>query len=345
MALLWIDGFDAYGATEDENLSPSGMLARKYLGGVGNESKLYVGPGRLNGYSLRHAWDSTSYFRTPALTADDTLVVGFAVKFLGSYPVNAYFVTLYDGATMGSTLRWQSSGEVSLHLGTSNTQLLLSSGAAPGLGVWFYLEMLITCADSGYAEVRINGNTVLSGTVDTKAGAHNYHDSVRFCGAGTAAMYLMDDLYILDGSGSVNNDFLGNRRVATIRPDAAGDSTQFMPDSGSNYARVSEEVCDTSSYVESDTSGEKDLYNYGSLPAGFTDIKGVQISTDCKETDAQTYSLKTVCKADSVESVDAGQTVGSLDLVTRRRVLEKDPSNNGWTGTAVNAAQFGIEVA
>ena len=134
---------------------------------------------------------------------------------------------------------------------------------------WYYIELKVKCATSGTFELRVGGTTVTSGTGNTKLGSHDYHDGFPiFGGAHPAGRF--DDLYFLDASGSTNNDFLGNVCVVTARPDAAGDSTLWTPDSGNNYARVNEAVCgDDSNYVQDGTTDDLDLYNYAA-PARLT---------------------------------------------------------------------------
>ena len=154
-----------------------------------------------------------------------------------------------------------------------------------------------------------------------------------------------DDLYFLDATGSVNNDFLGNMRVSTLRPNASGDITQFTPDSGSNYARVNESQYDTTSYVQTTVSTNEDLYNYDDLSVIATNIKGIQISTVAELTDANSYSLYTHCKSNGTDNSDTGQGLTANSYTLKTRMLEGDPgnANAAWTQTTVNAAQFGIE--
>jgi hypothetical protein len=44
--------------------------------------------------------------------------------------------------------------------------------------------------------------------------------SNHFVASGTRHLLRLDDVYLCDASGSRNNDFLGDVRVATLRPNA-----------------------------------------------------------------------------------------------------------------------------
>lgn len=76
-------------------------------------------------------------------------------------------------------------------------------------------------------------------------------------------------MYVLDGTGTTNNDFLGDINVRTLKPN--GDASVAMTRSGGttnaenvDNIPVSADWDDTS-YVESGTSTTKDLYDYTAL--------------------------------------------------------------------------------
>ncbi len=346
--LLWIDGFDNFGTVEDAAPSPTGIVARKYPVYNEGSTKIAVCVGRLGGYGIYINWDTTVYFSPGNLTTNATMIVGFAFKISGAINNNSQFLGLYDGANRGVNFRIRTDGEINVY--RYDTLLGTTSGANIGVGAWRYIEVKVVSHDTtGSVVVKVDRDTKLSLTnIDTKVSTNEYHTTFRFTGvaggSGSSRAVRIDDLYCLDGSGSANNNFLGNVRVDTIRPDAAGDSTQLTPSAGSNYECVDEEVCDDdSTYVESATDTHKDLYGTDAAVSG--DIFGVQVNTDCRETDATSFDIKTVCKSSTTESDDAGQAIGSTDYLTRTRILEQDPHTSAaWLAAGVNSAQFGLKV-
>jgi hypothetical protein len=343
MALLWIDGFENYGTSVNVAPSPSGIVGRSYAV-VGGEGNMRVKAGRLSGSALQLRYDSTCYLSPAALTTNATMIIGCALR-CGAWPWDT-FLAMYDGITLGMNLRMVA-GEIAVYRGS--TLIATTVGAGISGNTWFYLEFKVVCGTTGSYELRIGGVTMLiNGSVNTKAGSNDYHTTFRLIGQSSSDVYAMwfDDLYVADGSGASNNDFLGNVRVVTLRPDAAGGTTQFTPDSGDNYARVNEAICgDDSNYVEDGVADEKDLYNYGALGGVLSSIKGIVITTDCRETDATNFDLKTPCKSGATESDDAGQAVGSTNYVSRRRLMETDPNTGvAWTPTNLEVAQFGVKV-
>lgn len=341
--LLWIDGFEALGTSVGSAPSPAGVVARKYSV-ISGESGMDIETGRFSGYCLE--LDAAGcYIQPEALTTDATMIVGLAVNF--NLFVNNPFLDFYDGATLGVNLRLTTDGELAVYRGT--TLLGTTSGLGLSLDTWYYIELKVVCNDSGSYELRVDGSNVLSASgVDTKAGSNNYHTTFRCISpnTGSAQRVKIDDLYCLDGSGSLNNNFLGNMKVVILLPNANGDSSQFAPSSGDNYACVDETICnDDTDYVEDDTSAQKDLYNYEALSGNPPVIAGIQINTDCRETDANSFSLITPCKSGSTENDDTAQTVTSSTYITKRRILETDPNTSAaWTKTAIDAVQFGVKV-
>lgn len=343
MALLWIEGFDRFGTSLDYKPQPNWIVSRKYITSA-EDSRMLIKTGKMGGYALAMPYDYVGWLKLGyGLTTNDTVVLGFAWRF-GSGSSDGYFAQLMDGVTQGVSIR-QAASELSITPATGTVY-----GTTVGLNLqantWYYLELKVKChATAGTYELRVDGNTVLSGTgKNTKIGSHLYHDRFKLVGYYNTPIF--DDLYFLDSTGAVNNSFLGQMRVVTISPDGAGDSTQFTPDSGSNYARVNGAICDDdTSYVESSESNYKDLYNYGTLTGIVSGIAGVAVNTVCKQTDAASFNLKTLCKSDVDESADAGQPVSSFSYLNKRRILETDPHTAAqWTPAAVSAAQFGFQL-
>lgn len=343
MALFFMDSFDSYGDPFNE-----AIMARRY-GTVVNGAQYQATTGRFGGKACYIYWDSSAYFGTEGLgITNDTIVAGFGYKMVtaiaaATYPVFAF----YDGSTKGMNLRVNSSGKWCVYRG--DTLIATDTGASVVPGTWYWIEFKVKCNDTtGTYDLKVNTTTRLSATAqDTKAGSNNYHDGFRFFGGGPGGTSnpAFDDFYLLDGSGSFNTDFLGNHRVITLRPSASGDSTQWTPSAGSNYAAVDEvEADDDTTYVESGTSGHKDLYNYDDL-SGVTDvIKGVQSVIDCRETDATTYSIYQPVKS-TTESQGSSEVIGTESYTERVRLMEKNPvTTNQWTVAEVNGAQFGIEL-
>jgi hypothetical protein len=148
----------------------------------------------------------------------------------------------------------------------------------------------------------------------------------------------------LNGSGSVNNDFLGNRKVVALNPDGAGDDTDWTPSAGSNYQNVDDGglTDDDTTYNETSTDTHQDLYTYDDLPGDAASIDGVQVVTEVRITSGQ-MDISNVIKSGTTEDAGSATTITDTSWGTVNRIEEQDPDTaTAWTPSGVNAAQFGI---
>jgi hypothetical protein len=344
MALLWIEGFEGMGVTDNAAAAPTGVLGRKYT--IGGATTATLVAGRFGGHGIsmgNYLWD---YFTTPTLpTTHATMVVGFAFSFSG-YLAGGKIICLYDGATLGVNVRLAPRGELAVYSG--NTLLAQTTGLAMVFNAWYFIELKVVCGASGSWELRVGGVTASSGSGNTKQGTHTYHNTVS-CGTSSnvSCVRRYDDLYVLDGSGSINNDFLGNIKVVASYP--SGDVTgavNWTPSAAANHYTLVDEnpANDNTDYVESSTSSQLDLYDYANL-SGLSTVAGLQINTMAERTDANAFSLLSVIKSAGTQD-DGSAVAATAAYSTIVRVSESDPHASApWTQTSINAAQFGVKVA
>lgn len=340
MALLWIEGFEGYGTTLADDPRPYGSIARKYVN-VANETNMRMQTGRIGGYAL--AMPAAATFTTPALTTNATLVCGCAFQNGGGTDYS--LIIFWDGTNKNINVRWED-GTGELDMWRENTLLETSSGLGLATNTWYYLEMKATTHNSnGSYYVELAGVNIFTATgIDTQTGPNAYSDNVRFFGASSSPEW--DDIYILDASGSVNNDFLGDSKIVSISPD--GDDTANFTTStpnASHYANVDENPSDDdSSYVEDSTTNTTDLYDYDAAPSLGT-VHGIQINTVCRQSDTTAFSLITPIESNGTQDDDSSQSIGTTSYVIKTRVSEEDPDINGaWTETSLSAAKFGVKV-
>jgi len=345
MALLWIEGFEGVGSTDGAAPSPTGILLRKYAYvGYPPDQYTLVRPGRIAGHSIEYTagWPDN---RTGPLTTNATMIVGFGYYFSAAF--NGKIIGLYDFGQQGMNVRLTSAGELAVYRDT--TVLATTSGLGLTTATWYYIEFKVLCDGSaGSYELRVDGTSKLSASgINTKAGSHTYHNIFQMVGS-QSGVCRFDDLYILDGSGSANNDFLGKRRAVGRFPSGdVGGYQDFTCSSGSNhYALVDENpVNDDTDYVEDGTIGHKDLWDYPSLSGTGSTINGIQINSMARETDATSMTLNTLIKSGATEDAGTGEVVGSTTYKVMKRISETDPNTGvAWTVSGVNAAQFGVKV-
>lgn len=163
--------------------------------------------------------------------------------------------------------------------------------------------------------------------------------------------WYFDCIQINDTTGSVNNSWPGTPRIPTAtRPTADdGAATDWVRSSGSNDFDMIKEVqpdLDTT-YVHSETFGDKSLYSFGALgePTN-TVIDAVVLTIVAKRADAAKIIPVVYRGGTTVEltAVDVG-----VDYMTPIEVIiETDPIAGGgtaWTQANLDATEFGFKHA
>jgi hypothetical protein len=347
MSLLFIDGFDHY-ATAD--LNKKGWTNTSNSPGMIAPTGGRRGGGALSGSMTG---DGFEFNVRRSFTSVATVVVGcaFAAQFgVGVIDGGNQILLLRDTNTTQASLYVTFDGILNVYLGDDASSLIATSGT-PVLtldGNYDYIEWKYTVDPSaGATEVRVNGVTVASASgVNTRASA-NSSANVLVLGHWPylypyAMTFWYDDLYLLNTSGTANNDFLGDCRVVTLRPVADGSYSDFVPSSGTaHYALVDDTTPDTTDYVSSLTPGDKDSYVFSDV-TGSGSVFGVQVVNGALKDDGGIRTMANLVKSGASE-VQSTPVTPRTSLTYTATVHETDPATSAqWTVAAVNAAEFGV---
>lgn len=338
MTLRFFDGWDHYTTGDVTEMWTA-------IDGSATGQAIASGTGRRSG----NGWTSSSTLRglNVAIPSTSTVIIGFALN-MGAAPGSAAnIIEFRETATLHIALRINTDLSVSV---LRNTTVLGSSAAGVVTASGYcYLELKTLINDStGTYEVRINGANVLSGTgADTRNGGTGVITvaAILFARSGQ----IFDDLYICDSSGSVNNDFLGDRRVDTYYPSGNGNSSQMVgSDSNStdNYLLVDETPPnDDTDYVQSDVVNNKDTYLFQDMSHTPASISGVMVVMNSKKDDAGSRSLCSVTRSGGTDYDGSTQAL-STSYTYYKQILETDPATAAaWTQSGFNSAEFGVKVA
>jgi hypothetical protein len=212
---------------------------------------------------------------------------------------------------------------------------------------WVYLEVKITFhATAGTLEIRLDGSdtpVVDLTSLDTVAAGGSTVITEFTLGA-TADDVFYDDLYLLNTTGTINNDFLGDVQVVTLRP-TADSAVAWTPSAGiDNYALVDEEFTDgDTTYVSTATTTNKDLYDFGNLDPAIDTVFGVAVHARVRKEEPGPRDLTLETKHSTDEQSSAGKGMGITER-TLWELFETKDGTNAWTTTEVDAAQFGVEL-
>lgn len=336
MALLFIDSFDHY---DFKDLNAKDYSFTGDGASIGN---IAFGEGRRSGAALKYfAPDSVfTHDYNPA----DTLVMGFAMR-----PVIYRDHRLIRIIDSGSNVLVQFSMNTSGQLILISGGVTKTSGAAaftPNTYSYYEIKYVKGTGANGFAELRKDGVILLTISTSTETTqATGFGSSVE--DSGTVSTWFMDDLYILDGTGSVNNDYLGDVRVDAHFADADGAYDVFVPSSGAaSWTHVDDPLPDDDvTFVEAGTITAADVHSMTTASLG-TVIHGVQQDVLARKTDAGIVTVDVIAEkpSGSGQKINATETA-SDDYQFHMSILEDDPDDSTtWTDAKINAQEWGYRI-
>ena len=335
MALIWFDGCGEYYDTGDID---------DVWHHRNNAVTVLPTSGRRGGACLELDSFDTLEYGFPIKT---TVTIGFAIRFSSIPGSDQVFLELKSRSDVQIQLEVSSAGAIAIKRGTSSYLNTSAAGLVFG-ATWHYVELQVTINNTtGSYEVRLDGVNIMSGTnVDTQASGNANVDAFLLDASSAGIRY--DDLYILDDTGAApQNDFLGDSRVEVVFPDGAGNSSQWTPSAGSNWQNVDDNPADDdSTYNESSTTNDIDLYTYANPPAitGGSTFWGVKAMAKINKQDAGDRNFRIVARPTSTNRNGASQPL-STDWLYRHEIWDIDPeTSSAWTDSTFNASEFGAEV-
>lgn len=360
MTLLLCESFDHYGAG-----GTTSQTEFEFVWGYGDipSYSLHSGQGR-NGtvawspYAGATGYDDRYESGRFLPSTYSTIIFGAAIRFT-MIPTSATpLIHFGDGGSLQVGIWANTNATYYVRRGDGTN--LGSSTFTFSIGAWNYIEAkFIIDGTNGGAWVKANGNTIINlgayagsppGSspvgLDTTNTANNYANTI-WLGGGQAVDHrnattkYIDDLYVCDTSGSVNNDFLGDVTVQLLNPNGVGNYSGWTPTAGSNYTNVNESTPNDTNFVSTTSSDTRDSYAFANL-SGTNTIYAVQQLTKIKKTTSGTRTVRQFSRLSSTDADlgDARAVPGGYILFWD--IAETKPGGGGWTNTDVNDAEFGI---
>lgn len=342
MTLLMMESF--------ENVATSAhLLAKGWVEAVITGSAPSSAQARSGTKSAEMSVTSSGYLAFQCDNADKhaTMLCGFG--FYGGVNYDA-FRLIFAGDNNGTahiTIQPSATGQLIAMRGA--TELGRSDPNTVIQDTWAYVEVKVILSDTvGAVVIKVNGATVLNLTnVDTKnAGTAATLDTVRWGATSATPNIYIDDIYIANGAGAVNNDFVGECRVRALYPTGNGNSSQFTGSDGNsvdNYLLVDDPQPVTADFVGSATVDQKDTYVFEDLPDLSGVVAGVQILAYAAKTDAGARGLALVTRSGGTDYDSADAALGTSPVFVRQ-IRETNPATGvAWLRTEVNGAEFGVK--
>ena len=239
---------------------------------------------------------------------------------------------------------------------------------------WYHVEVKVVFdgGTAGSVVVRVNETEVINETgIQTyKTGGDsdgNYSFSQIKIEKGLHNTFLMDDFFVLDGEGSVANDFIGDVRIDTIYPNANGYYINFDPNpsDNSNWENVKPYLydiylhpevpllrefdytgtgADPYTYNESDQT-DRECYQHESLLSLNKPIFGIQTNSIFRKTDAGQKRVEQFIRVNSTD-YDSGRIIDVPDWNRNYYypVTVNPNTTVAWTESDIASLQSGIKI-
>lgn len=331
MALLFLESFEGYGGT-------SAHTARKYLAAITLS----------NTRARTGTWSATTYVARSIAPATKTIIAQVAVYYVGT--ANTAGSAVLGLSSTGDFLNYPQWGvrltnDQKITMNRGNSTVLETSGICLNLNQWNSIEAKVLCANSGTWAVKVNGVQVLAGSDDTQAQGSDEIGS--FYSAPGNSQYL-DDLMVMDSSGSRLNDFIGDRRIGCIFPeDGNGSNVGLSCSGGTDHGTLVNDAPadDDSTYVYASTAALKDTYTFQDISA--VTVDAVQLTMTVRKTDVGTKTICGVARTGGADHDGTTQAVGTTSYTQLQQIWEDNPAGSPtdpWSVADVNAAEFGIKI-
>jgi hypothetical protein len=247
------------------------------------------------------------------------------------------------GATLHVYILVTAQGRVQAYLG-DGTLLGESEPNVIAHDTWHFMETKVILSDAaGEVEVNVDGENVLFlGGIDTKnGGTATDFDTLSLNGGGGATSMLVDNVYMLNADGGVNDDLLGPLIVEVLIPNGAGDQTDWAAvGAATNWEAVETSDGDTS-YVETATATDADTYGFSDLVAAAGAIPGVVLRHLARYDGAVSVNIEQRVRRTATDS-DGDTKILSSSYSVFSRIMDEDPiAAAAWSIANVNASQFG----
>ena len=297
----------------------------------------------------------------PALASGGTYYFRFNLK-VHAFPTTAdgfvYIATIQDSAADNTfCVGLTPGGKLRIYEYYGPTQIGSDSITTLSLDTLYTVELSYTYT-SGALVLRINGSQEANGTGTSAVAIVRYSVGCTYgLTMPTAGQWYIDDLAVNNTVGSYQNSWPGVGRVICLRPNAAGDSAQWLragTDSGANWSQCNNiPPNDVTSYVRTSTVNYLDMYGCTDSGIGAGDtVNVVEVGGRFCRSAATSPSFKFRCikTGSGTQALSAAITPNSATWRsnalaspwTSPLIQYLDPDGSAWTQATLDTMQIGV---
>lgn len=254
------------------------------------------------------------------------------------------------------TIRLTTTGTLQLYNQEDGAQIG-SDSAALSINTWYIVELRVNCTTlaTTSVEARLNLSSFASGNIDLATGINQFKFGV-FTTSATTSLFF-DDMVVNDSSGSFQNSWPGEGKIIHLKPNAAGDNSDWTND----YTYVDEVTPDdATTLVSSNTLDQIDDHNIEPpVYLGTSDTINV-VQVGCRFNGAgasanASFVLRIKASASGTVEESSAITPSNTTWVTNAAAAPRNysltlydlpgASTTAWTKTDIAAAQIGYRLS
>lgn len=370
MAIVYLDGFDHYSNStgsgdrlyelvpslwstydpDDEQDSSHGDTdTMPELGSRGLRLYYNTGSGGIG-----NSRNTNVLMNSPETWSDgSTFGVGFHhyIEALPTLSFTGGIIGFGGPSSLNRSLRIDTSGEAVFWSGdTQDGSEIEGTGWFPSSGTLYHIELKMFIDGSvGTLELRVDGTTVYSGTNLNTLGDGSFSRvwfapaSATTDGTGDDETHVWyDNLFFWNTSGSINNDFLGERNIYTLFPDGDTATEEWALSSGSDSFDLVNNVPPDPlvDYLEAQNNGDETIMTVEDLPSTEISVTAVQITS-------LTYKTGTTdTRLDAGIIINSNEDAGTFSLAQdnpqyKYHISEISPDTSAsYTPTEINGMEI-----
>lgn len=247
-----------------------------------------------------------------------------------------YLLTPRVSGSIVATLQITGGGLLEVRRGNTVGTLLATGTTVLSNDTWYLIEYHYKADDTnGRWEVKVNGGSIeIDYTGDTTSGGTTITDLYLY--PGTTCRY---DNFIIDGT-----SWVGDTRIQGRKVTGPGNSTQWTPSTGSNWACVDDVPPNDSEYISINTADQVDLYTLEDLVGSIASVKAVQlVARAMKEGSPTPQQIALMVRTGSTDYASADKAL-TISLIGHANIWNENPNtSSAWTTGDVNGAQVGVK--
>ena len=348
MALLFADGFDNYATAGSSGMGAAGWTQNTVQAVDTTGGRFGGGCWFSDATNVRYIEKDIS----ANASGTGTVIVNFAFKRVldaaGTAGVDP-LVTFYNPvAGDHATLQLGDRGGMSVLFADASVQEIDGPGFLND-DRWHYFEVKLIVSNTGSMQIKVDDLDLGTFSGDTLDGATAEVHAVRF--TATPFPTSIDDILIMDGTGSEMSDFIGDMKIETLVPDADGTAANWATGGTgtNNYDRVDDangtDTDDDTTYLSSATTDQDNFVSYPNMqssPAPNT-IEAVVNTSRVREESASTSNIALINRGGTTNDVSSDFDTPLTTYTWEQYVSHLNPDvSSAWTETTVNSAETGI---